>query len=152
MSLIRLDRVSKSFPAPSRGRRGGADVLAVDDVSLEIAEGSITGIIGYSGAGKSTVLRLVNALEKPTAGRVEIDGVDITGFGERRLRGLRSQIGMIFQQFNLFDSRTVAGNVAYPLEVAGTPRAEITARVAELLQFVGLADKAKAHPEQLSGG
>jgi D-methionine transport system ATP-binding protein len=149
MTLIRLSGVTKSFPSASRG---GDPVVAVDDVSLDIPAGTITGIIGYSGAGKSTVLRLVNALETPTAGSVEIDGRDITRLRERELRALRSDIGMIFQQFNLFDSRTVAGNVAYPLEVAGRSRAEIAARVQELLQFVGLADKARSHPEQLSGG
>ena len=126
--------------------------MAVDDVSLEIAAGEVCGIIGYSGAGKSTVLRLVNALEAPTSGVVEIDGRDITRLRERELRTLRSDIGMIFQQFNLFESRTVAGNVAYPLEVAGRPRAQIKARVAELLDFVGLSAKADSYPEQLSGG
>lgn len=149
MTFIRLTGVTKSFPPTGKD---AAPVLAVDDVSLEIPAGSITGIIGYSGAGKSTVLRLVNALEKPTSGTVEIDGRDITRLGERDLRALRGDIGMIFQQFNLFDSRTVAGNVAYPLEVAGRPRAEIRTRVAELLEFVGLAGKAKNYPEQLSGG
>ncbi|WP_405372403.1 MULTISPECIES: methionine ABC transporter ATP-binding protein [unclassified Microbacterium] len=149
MTFIRLRGVTKSFPSTTRG---AAPVVAVDDVSLDIEAGSITGIIGYSGAGKSTVLRLVNALEKPTSGSVEIDGRDITRFGERDLRTLRGDIGMIFQQFNLFDSRTVAGNVAYPLEIAGRSRADIRARVEEMLAFVGLADKARSYPEQLSGG
>lgn len=149
MTLIRLSGVTKSFP-PSTKRE--APVVAVDDISLEIAKGEICGIIGYSGAGKSTVLRLVNALEMPTSGAVEIDGNDITRFSERQLRTLRGDIGMIFQQFNLFDSRTVAGNVAYPLEVAGRSRSDIAARVSELLAFVGLTDKAKNYPEQLSGG
>ncbi len=149
MTLIRLIGVSKAFPPATRA---AAPVVAVDDVDLDIAAGEICGIIGYSGAGKSTVLRLVNALETPTAGRVEVDGVDVTALGERDLRRLRGDIGMIFQQFNLFDSRTVAGNVAYPLEVAGRPRAEIRARVAELLAFVGLEGKAGNYPEQLSGG
>ena len=149
MTLIRLTAVTKSFPPASAT---SAPVTAVDDVSLEVAAGSICGIIGYSGAGKSTVLRLINALETPTSGSVEIDGRDITRLRERELRALRSDIGMIFQQFNLFDSRTVAGNVAYPLEIARRPRAEITARVAEMLAFVGLSDKAKNYPEQLSGG
>lgn len=149
MTLIRLTDVTKAFDPPSND---AAPVLAVDAVSLEVAAGEICGIIGYSGAGKSTVLRLVNALETPTSGAVEIDGRDITRLRERDLRELRGDIGMIFQQFNLFDSRTVAGNVAYPLEVARRPRAEITARVEELLRFVGLADKAKSYPEQLSGG
>lgn len=149
MTLIRLSSVTKAYPPASRG---GEKVVAVDGVDLEIAAGEICGIVGYSGAGKSTVLRLVNALELPTSGAVEIDGRDITAFRERELRALRGDIGMIFQQFNLFDSRTVAGNVAYPLEVAGRPRAEIKSRVDELLRFVGLADKAKNFPEQLSGG
>ena len=149
MTLIRLSGVTKSFPARATS---APPVVAVDDVSLEVSAGEICGIIGYSGAGKSTVLRLVNALEKPTSGAVEIDGRDITRLGERELRTLRGDIGMIFQQFNLFDSRTVAGNVAYPLEVAGRPRRQVDARVAELLHFVGLADKAKSYPEQLSGG
>ncbi|WP_448236969.1 methionine ABC transporter ATP-binding protein [Microbacterium paulum] len=149
MTLIRLSGVTKTFLPQTRGE---APLVAVDDVSLDVAAGEICGIIGYSGAGKSTVLRLVNALETPTAGTVEIDGVDITGLGERELRRLRGDIGMIFQQFNLFDSRTVAGNIAYPLEVAGRPRAEIRRRVDELLEFVGLSAKARNYPEQLSGG
>ncbi len=149
MTLIRLSGVTKTFLPQTRGE---APLVAVDDVSLDVAAGEICGIIGYSGAGKSTVLRLVNALEAPTAGTVEIDGVDITGLGERELRRLRGDIGMIFQQFNLFDSRTVAGNIAYPLEVAGRPRAEIRRRVDELLEFVGLSAKARNYPEQLSGG
>ena len=149
MTLIRLRGVTKTFPPAAKNAE---PVVAVDDVNLDIAAGEICGIIGYSGAGKSTVLRLVNALETPTSGTVEVDGVDITRLGERDLRRLRSDIGMIFQQFNLFDSRTVAGNVAYPLEVAGRPRAEIRARVAELLEFVGLSGKAGNYPEQLSGG
>lgn len=149
MTLIRLVGVTKSF-APAT--KQAEPVVAVDDVTLEVAAGEICGIIGYSGAGKSTVLRLVNALETPTSGTVEIDGADITQFSETELRRLRGDIGMIFQQFNLFDSRTVSGNVAYPLEVAGRPRSEIRARVAELLDFVGLSDKARNYPEQLSGG
>ena len=149
MTLIRLRGVTKTFPPAAKNAE---PVVAVDDVNLDIAAGEICGIIGYSGAGKSTVLRLVNALETPTSGTVEVDGVDITRLGERDLRLLRSDIGMIFQQFNVFDSRTVAGNVAYPLEVAGRPRAEIRARVAELLEFVGLSGKAGNYPEQLSGG
>ncbi|HEY9310317.1 MAG TPA: methionine ABC transporter ATP-binding protein [Microbacterium sp.] len=149
MTLIRLNGVTKTFPASAKD---AAPIVAVDDVSLDVAAGEVCGIIGYSGAGKSTVLRLVNALETPTGGTVEIDGRDITRLRERELRELRGDIGMIFQQFNLFDSRTVAKNVAYPLEVAGRPRAEIAARVDDLLRFVGLADKARSYPEQLSGG
>jgi D-methionine transport system ATP-binding protein len=149
MSFIRLTSATKTYPPQTKG---AAPVVALDDVSLEIAAGEVCGVIGYSGAGKSTLLRLLNALETPTSGTVEIDGADITRFGERQLRRLRADIGMIFQQFNLFDSRTVAGNVAYPLEVAGRPRDEIRHRVAELLDFVGLTARARAYPEQLSGG
>jgi len=149
MTLIHLTGVTKTFPPSTKE---SPPVTAVDDVSLDVAAGEVCGIIGYSGAGKSTVLRLVNALETPTTGTVEIDGRDITRLPERALRELRGDIGMIFQQFNLFDSRTVAKNVAYPLEVARRPRAEIAARVDELLRFVGLADKAHSYPEQLSGG
>ncbi|MET0298065.1 MAG: methionine ABC transporter ATP-binding protein, partial [Microbacterium sp.] len=141
--------VSKEFASPTKDSPA---VVAVDDVHLSIAAGEVVGIVGYSGAGKSTVLRLVNALELPTTGSVEIDGRDITRLRERELRALRGDIGMIFQQFNLFESRTVEKNVAYPLEIAGRPKSEISARVAELLRFVGLSDKAKNHPEQLSGG
>ena len=149
MTLIRLTDVTKSYAAPSKD---AGPVLAVDGVSLEVAAGEICGIIGYSGAGKSTVLRLINALEAPTSGSVEIDGRDITRLREKQVRALRGDIGMIFQQFNLFDSRTVAGNVAYPLEVARLSRSAIKARVAELLEFVGLSAKANNYPEQLSGG
>ncbi|MGB4777755.1 methionine ABC transporter ATP-binding protein [Microbacterium sp.] len=149
MTLIRLTDVTKEFPAAGRG---GQPVRAVDAVSLDIPAGQVCGIVGYSGAGKSTVLRLINALELPTSGSVEIDGRDITTLPERQLRALRGDIGMIFQQFNLFESRNVAGNVAYPLEIAGRPKAEVKARVSELLSFVGLADKEKSYPEQLSGG
>lgn len=148
MALIELSAVTKTYP----GRRGGPAVHAVHDVDLSIEAGEIVGIIGYSGAGKSTLVRLINALEPATAGSISVDGTVITGLSERRLQQVRRTIGMIFQQFNLFHSRTVYGNVAYPLQVAGVPRAEQHARIAELLTFVGLADKAHVHPEQLSGG
>lgn len=125
---------------------------AVDDVSLDIASGEIYGIIGYSGAGKSTLVRLINALEVPTSGTVAIDGQVITGLSERKLRPVRSGIGFAFQQFNLLPSRSVAANVAFPLRVAGMAKAERERRVAELLEFVGLSDKAKQRPTSLSGG
>ncbi|GGH50295.1 methionine ABC transporter ATP-binding protein [Microbacterium album] len=149
MTHIRIRDVSKVYPAP---RRGGEAVSAVDGVSLDIERGDVFGVIGYSGAGKSTLVRLINGLEPVTSGSIEIDGVDITTLPERRLRGVRQGIGMIFQRFNLLRSRTIRGNVAYPLEVARMPRAQRRERVAELLDFVGLADKATAYPEQLSGG
>jgi D-methionine transport system ATP-binding protein len=144
--IIEFTGVTKSFQSPS------GIVTAVDGVDLAITEGEIFGIIGYSGAGKSTLVRLINGLERVTSGRVVVDGVDISTIPEARLRPVRSGIGMIFQQFNLFRSRTVAGNVAYPLRVAGWPREQRDARVAELLQFVGLLDRAHSYPDQLSGG
>jgi len=149
MPLISLRDVTKSYP-PSR--RGGDVVHAVDGLTLDIEAGDIYGIIGYSGAGKSTLVRLINALEHATSGSILVDGDEVTRMKERELRRLRLGIGMIFQQFNLFTSKTVAGNVAYPLEVAKTPRGDIAPRVAELLDFVGLSDKARNYPEQLSGG
>ena len=127
-------------------------VRAVDDVSLDVAAGEVFGVIGYSGAGKSTLVRLVNALEIATSGSIRVHGREITGLRETELRKVRAGIGMIFQQFNLLSSRTVAGNVAYPLAVAKWPREKRKARVAELLEFVGLQDKARQHPSQLSGG
>ncbi|SDS17787.1 methionine ABC transporter ATP-binding protein [Microlunatus soli] len=144
-ALVSLVGVSKEFRRPSV-------VRAVDDVDLDINAGEITGVIGYSGAGKSTLVRLINALERPSSGRVLLDGVDLGRLTERELGRVRSEVGMIFQQFNLFASRTVAGNVAYPLKLAGLGRAERAARVAEMLDFVGLADRASAYPNQLSGG
>ena len=125
---------------------------ALDDVTLSVEPGRVLGVIGYSGAGKSTLIRLINGLETPSSGEVLLDGIDIAGMKERKLREVRRDIGMIFQQFNLFTSRTVAGNVAYPLELAGMGRAERKARVAELLEFVGLGDRGGSYPEQLSGG
>jgi D-methionine transport system ATP-binding protein len=125
---------------------------ALDDIDLRIEPGEIFGVIGYSGAGKSTLVRLINALDKPTSGTVTISGTPITGVAESAVRRLRRDIGMVFQQFNLFRSRTAAGNIEYPLKVAGWKRPERKARVAELLDFVGLTDKARAYPDQLSGG
>lgn len=144
-ALVRLAGVSKQFDRPTV-------VRAVDDVDLEINSGEITGVIGYSGAGKSTLVRLINALERPTSGSVLLDGVDLGQLTERELNRVRADVGMIFQQFNLFASRTVAGNVGYPLKLAGLGRADRDARVAELLEFVGLSDRAGAYPSQLSGG
>ncbi|WP_308799182.1 methionine ABC transporter ATP-binding protein [Agromyces silvae] len=149
MALVSLANVTKSYPAADRS---APPVVAVDDVTLDIEQGDVYGIIGYSGAGKSTLVRLVNALEPATSGSIVVDGRELTSLGERELRGIRLGIGMIFQQFNLFDQKTVRGNIAYPLKIAGWSRADIDARVTELLAFVGLSDKAKAYPEQLSGG
>jgi D-methionine transport system ATP-binding protein len=149
MAHITLTDVSKSYPPQ---KRRGERIAAVDAVSLEVERGEIFGVIGHSGAGKSTLVRLVNGLEPVTDGSIEIDGIDITRLPQAKLREVRQKIGMIFQRFNLLRSRTISRNVAYPLEVAGMPRGERKARVAELLDFVGLGDKADAYPEQLSGG
>lgn len=144
--MIEFLNISKTF------KIGNREVNAVKDVSLSIQKGEIFGIIGFSGAGKSTLLRLVNLLETPTTGEIEVNGVNIGTLSQKEVRKLRSGIGMIFQNFNLFASRTVAGNVAYPLKLAGWSKKDIDTRVNELLSFVGLTDKAKDYPEQLSGG
>nr|WP_218974564.1 ATP-binding cassette domain-containing protein [Streptomyces sp. NP160] len=141
-----MEGVTKRF------QRGGSSVTAVDDVTLSVRRGEVLAVIGYSGAGKSTLVRLVNALELPTSGSVRVGGQDVTRLGEKELRAARTGIGMIFQQFNLLSSRTVAENVAYPLRVAGVGKVERERRTAELLDFVGLLERAHAHPEQLSGG
>lgn len=147
--LISLDHVSKSF----RGsKKHGERLTVVDDVSLHIEQGSIHGIIGASGAGKSTLLRTMNLLERPEEGQVYIGGQELTQMKESELREARRKIGMIFQHFNLIGNRTVEGNVAIPLELAGVRKEERTARVYEYLRFVGLEDKAKQYPAQLSGG
>ncbi|GAA1947480.1 methionine ABC transporter ATP-binding protein [Agromyces allii] len=149
MALVSLTDVTKSYPPADRS---GAPVVAVDAVSLDIEPGDVYGIIGYSGAGKSTLVRLINALEPATSGSITFDGRELTAMPERELRGVRLGIGMIFQQFNLFTSKTVWKNVAYPLTVAGWTKSEIRLRVDEMLEFVGLTDKANSYPEQLSGG
>ncbi|MDP9841886.1 methionine ABC transporter ATP-binding protein [Streptosporangium lutulentum] len=133
-------------------RDRGREVVAIDGVDLHVREGEIFGVLGQSGAGKSTLLRCVNLLERPTAGTVSVAGQELTRLGEGELRRARQRIGMIHQHFALLSSRTVAGNVAFPLEVMGVGKAERAKHVAELLELVGLADKAKTHPAQLSGG
>lgn len=127
-------------------------VVALDDVTLRIRKGEIFGVIGYSGAGKSSLVRCLNMLEKPTAGAVSIDGLEITSLRGDQLMQARREIAMIFQHFNLLSSRTVFGNVAFPLEIAGFDKATIKKRVDELLSLVGLEDKVHAYPAQLSGG
>ncbi len=144
--MIELSNVSVRFHGP-----GGA-LEAVRDVSLRIERGEIFGIVGSSGAGKSTLVRTINLLERPTHGAVRIDGVDITSFSGEQLRGVRRGIGMVFQHFNLLHARTVFDNVALALRIAGTPRDEMRRRVEELLQLVGLQDKASVYPAKLSGG
>jgi len=144
--VIDLSHISKDFGD------GEAQVHAVRDVSLKIADGDIFGVIGFSGAGKSTLVRCINLLERPTAGRVVVDGQEMTQLSSAQLRQARKKIGMIFQHFNLMPSRTVADNVAYPLRRSGLSKQERLARVRELLELVGIADKENAYPSQLSGG
>ena len=148
--IIVFDHAVKEFR--QRGAAGGKVMRAVDDVSLTINRGDIFGIIGYSGAGKSTLVRLINALERPTGGTVTVLGTDITSLSEAKLRPIRQKIGMIFQQFNLFSTKTVAQNVAYPLKLDHWRKDYQDRRVAELLEFVGLSDQAGKYPAQLSGG
>lgn len=145
--VVALEGISKTYTA-----RGGTPVEALRAIDIAVTEGTVTGVIGRSGAGKSTLIRLVNGLERPTSGRVVVDGVEISALDEAGLRQARRSIGMIFQHFNLLSSRTAAGNVALPLEIAGFGRAEINSRVDELLALVGLSDKRDRHPAELSGG
>src|SRR5262249_48591326 len=132
-----LENVSKIYPSSRRA----ASVTALRDITLSVPQGSIYGVIGRSGAGKSTLLRLVNGLDKPSSGRVVLDGAEVARFSERALRSVRRKAGMIFQSFNLLSSRTVFGNVALPLELAGASRNAIAERTETLLDLVGLADK-----------
>ncbi|MDN8597733.1 methionine ABC transporter ATP-binding protein [Corynebacterium tuberculostearicum] len=129
-----------------------ARIKALDHVSMTIEPGEIVGIIGYSGAGKSTLVRMINGLDTPSSGELLLDDTNIVGMSEKKLRGIRRNIGMIFQQFNLMSSRTAAGNIEYPLQLQGVGKQERAQRVQELLEFVGLGDKGKSYPEQLSGG
>lgn len=144
--MISIEGLSKVF------RLNKNNVTAVDDLTLTINEGEIFGVIGYSGAGKSTFVRLLNRLEEPTSGKVVIHNREITALNTKELRLARQEIGMIFQHFNLLWSRTVEDNIAFPLEIAGVPKAERTKRVQELINLVGLSGREKAYPSQLSGG
>jgi len=144
--LIELNHISKDFGS------GPGQVHAVRDVSLSIEKGEIFGIIGFSGAGKSTLVRCMNLLERPTAGTVAVDGRELTALAAKELRQARKKTGMIFQHFNLMPSRTVFGNVAYPLRGSGLSKADIREKVQRLLDLVEIGDKAGAYPQQLSGG
>ena len=144
--MVTIDNVSKIFG------KGKKEVAAVKNVSLTVKKGEIFAIIGYSGAGKSTLVRLINGLESTTSGTLTVDGFEISGKRDLELQKVRTNIGMIFQQFNLMNSRTVAQNVEFPLKVAGWSKGERTKRVQKMLEFVGLADRAKYYPSQLSGG
>ncbi|MFD2617260.1 methionine ABC transporter ATP-binding protein [Terrilactibacillus laevilacticus] len=144
--MISLQNVSKTFEV------GKKKVEALKDVSVEIDKGEIFGIIGFSGAGKSTLIRCVNLLERPTSGKVIIDGTDILTLKKKDLQKVRRNIGMIFQGYNLLKTATVYQNIAIPLRLEGVPAAEIKERVKKYLGIVGLADKAKSYPGELSGG
>jgi len=147
-ALVSLRGVEKTYAA--RGKNDA--VSALRDINLDVPKGAIVGVIGRSGAGKSTLIRLVNGLEQPTSGQVIVDGVEISALSERQLRHERRSLGMIFQHFNLLSRRTAFDNVALPLEIAGVPSSEIKARVAPLLDLVGLSDKTNRYPSELSGG
>ena len=144
--MIKLINISNRYGA------GEHAVHAVRNINLAVATGQIMGVIGESGAGKSTLIRCVNMLERPTAGQVLVDDQDLTLLPESQLPAARRKIGMIFQHFNLLSSRTVFANVALPLELAGMNKAQIKARVTELLELVGLSHRADAYPNALSGG
>ena len=144
--MIRFEHVSKTFQT----KNGPFDALK--DVSFEIEKGDIYGVIGYSGAGKSTLIRMVNALETPTSGNVWVEEKDIGTLNQKELRNLRKGIGMIFQQFNLLESKTIYDNVAIALKLNGVSKKDMEKRVTELLDFVELSDKKYSYPGQLSGG
>ena len=144
--MIFLSNVCKTFDS-AQGR-----VIAVDDVNLAVEAGQIYGIIGYSGAGKSTLIRLLNGLETPTSGSIQVDGFDIAAAKSDQLRQARLKISMVFQHFNLLWSRTVSQNIAFSMQIAGVPKAQIKPRVAELVALVGLQGREEAYPSQLSGG
>ena len=144
--MISIKNLSKTFETKD------GQVEALKDINLDINDGDIYGIIGMSGAGKSTLVRCINMLEKPTAGTVEIDGRDLTKMNDRELREIRKDVTMIFQKFNLLMQRTCIKNVMFPLEISGVSKKEAREKALELLEIVGLSDKANAYPAQLSGG
>ncbi len=144
--MILIQDVYKTYSA------GEQSVEALQGVTLHVAKGEIFGVVGPSGAGKSTLIRCVNLLERPTSGSIRVNGQELTALTPAELRAARQRIGMIFQHFNLLSSRTVAGNVAFPLEITNLDPAQRAERVRELLALVGLSDKANAYPAQLSGG
>lgn len=144
--MIEFKNVSKTFNSKD------SSVEALKDINLTVQDGDIYGIIGFSGAGKSTLLRTINALETPSSGSVFIDGEDINRLTKQKLREKRKNIGMIFQQFDLLETKTVYENVALPLKLNRVPSGEIKKRVDEILRYVELEDKKKAYPSKLSGG
>jgi D-methionine transport system ATP-binding protein len=144
--IIEIRSLGKTFHTQN------AEVHALNDINLSMEKGDIFGIIGMSGAGKSTLVRCINMLERPTEGTVLFDGRDLSGLSNRELREARRSMGMIFQQFNLLMQRTALGNICFPMEIAGADKAPAKKRAKELLELVGLSDRAKAYPAQLSGG
>lgn len=144
--IIRVENISKTFQAKN------GQVEAVKNISFSIQKGDIFGIIGLSGAGKSTLVRCLNLLEKPEEGNIYIEGKNLMELSQKELRRERQDIGMIFQHFNLLMQRNVIDNICFPLEIAGYSRKDAKARALEVLEIVGLSEKAKAYPAQLSGG
>lgn len=144
--MIDISNVSKIFKTKNQ------NITAVDKVELNVKEGEIFGVIGYSGAGKSTLIRLLNGLEQPTEGTVTVTGDEISKMTMKELRKKRQKVSMIFQHFNLLWSRTVAENISFPLEIAGVPKKDRQARVAELIRLVGLEGRENNYPSELSGG
>ncbi|NLJ34405.1 MAG: ATP-binding cassette domain-containing protein [Firmicutes bacterium] len=144
--MIEVKNLGKDFITPQ------GKLTALRNISFTVTKGEVFGIMGPSGAGKSTLVRCLNFLERPTSGTVRVAGQDLATLNPRELARARQQIGMIFQHFNLLKLKTVAQNIAFPLEIAQWPREDIKKRVAELLDIVGLTDKARAYPHQLSGG
>ncbi|MFC4388914.1 methionine ABC transporter ATP-binding protein [Gracilibacillus marinus] len=144
--MIDFQHVTKKYTTNDK------TITAVNDVNLVVQRGEIFGVIGFSGAGKSTLIRCVNLLERPTEGKILVNQKDLLTLSQKELRDVRRKIGMIFQHFNLLESKTVFHNVGFPLSLAGVPKQEIKRKVESLLEFVGLADKANHYPEQLSGG
>ncbi|MFT8315697.1 MAG: ATP-binding cassette domain-containing protein [Clostridium sp.] len=144
--MIKISNVSKEYNTPY------GKITALKDINLTIEKGDIFGIIGFSGAGKSTLIRCINRLEEPDSGNITIDNLDITTLDKKELNKSRKKIGMIFQQFNLLDSRTVFENIAFPLQIDKVPKKKIKERVEEILELVDLSDKRNAYPSQLSGG
>ena len=144
--LFELNHLYKTFGS------GAQQVEALKDICLSIRTGEIFGIIGLSGAGKSTLVRCINLLERPDSGEILFHGQNLMTLGEKQLRMQRRKISMIFQSFNLLEQRNALDNICFPLELAGVAKKEARKRAAELLETVGLPDKAKAYPVQLSGG
>ena len=144
--IVEFKNVSKTFYTKN------GPFQALNQINLAIQEGDIFGIIGLSGAGKSTLVRCINYLEVPTEGEVRIAGRDLGKMNQKELRRQRQEIGMIFQNFNLLMQRNVLDNICFPLEIAGVKKADARKRAEELLEIVGLSDKAKSYPSQLSGG